>query len=79
MDIKTLCKNIEVYHADFDAKILEELFLEFAKEYHKEQLNLYGSSHQRELLKAEKHELIDEFENKQLGTKIMFKKLLSIL
>jgi hypothetical protein len=79
MNIKILCKNIENNHTDFNADRLEELFTEFAKEYHKEQLNLYGVSHRRELLKAEKKDLITEFQNKQLGTEIMFKKILDSL
>ena len=79
MNIKILCKNIENNHTDFNADRLEELFTEFAKEYHKEQLNLYGVSHRRELLNAEKKDLITEFKNKQLGTEIMFKKILDSL
>jgi|TARA_B110000305_G_C18870406_1_gene372898 hypothetical protein len=50
MNIKILCKNIENNHTDFNADRLEELLTEFAEEYHKEQLDLYGVSHQRELL-----------------------------
>jgi hypothetical protein len=52
MNIKILCKNIENNHTDFNADRLEELFTEFAKQYHKEQLNLYGVNQRNELLKA---------------------------
>jgi hypothetical protein len=50
MNIKILCKNIENNHTDFNADRLEELFTEFAKQYHKEQLILSGVSNRREML-----------------------------
>ena len=79
MNIKILCKNIENNHIDFNADRLEELFTEFAKEYHKGQLNLYGVSHQRELLIAQLNKTDLEYIQQQGCTDILADDLLKAI